>query len=149
MFDVGDYTFAAFKVVWKGFGTRTMQATVIDNIEGKPIMTNQAMHPFIGLDNQDEAHYIAACLNSAPFEYAVISHTQLGGKSFAQAGILERLRIPRYDVTNPIHHDLMRLSLAAHQGKSDDSEIAKTAAALWRISSQELAQILTSLAELQ
>lgn len=149
MFDVGDYTFEPYKVVWKGFGTKTMQATVIASIEGKPIMTNQAMHPFIGLDDQDEAHYIATCLNSAPFEYAVISHTQLGGKSFAQSGILERLRIPRYNATNSIHNDLMQLSRIAHTGTSDDSVIAKTAAALWDISSQELAHVLTSLAELR
>jgi SAM-dependent methyltransferase len=149
MFDVGDYTFAPYKVVWKGFGTKTMQVAVIDSIQGKPIMTNQAMHPFIGLDNEDEAHYIAACLNSAPFEYAVISHTQAGGKSFAQAGILERLQLPIYDASNTIHDDLMQLSRAAHHGEVDNDTIAKIAAALWGISSQELAHVLTSLEELR
>lgn len=149
MFDVGDYTFAPYKIVWKGFGTSTMQAAVIGSIDNKPIMTNQAMHPFVGLENQDEAHYIAACLNSAPFEYAVISHTQAGGKSFAQAGTLERLRIPLYDATNNIHTDLMHLSCLAHQGQVNDSAIAKTSAALWGITSQELAHVLTSLEELR
>lgn len=149
MFDVGDYTFAPYKVVWKGFGTSTMQAAVIASIDGKPIMTNQAMHPFIGLDDEDEAHFIAACLNSAPFEYAVISHTQAGGKSFAQAGILERLRIPHYDSKNSVHNDLMQLSRNAHSGKLDDNAIAESSSALWGISKQELAHILTSLEELR
>jgi hypothetical protein len=149
MFDVGDYTFAPFKVVWKGFGTRTMQAAVISSINNKAIMSNQAMHPFIGLEDEDEAHYLATCLNSAPFEYAVVSHTQAGGKSFAQAGILERLRIPLFNANDSIHHDLMQLSRSAHLGQIDDNAIAETSAALWNISSQELAHLMTSLEELR
>ncbi|MEO1289646.1 MAG: N-6 DNA methylase, partial [Chloroflexota bacterium] len=74
MFDIGEYTFRKYKVIWHGFGKKRMEAVVVGSIDDKLIMGNQAMHPFIGLNDEDEAHYLAACLNSAPFEFAVLSH---------------------------------------------------------------------------
>ncbi|MFB0532466.1 MAG: N-6 DNA methylase, partial [Desulfatiglandales bacterium] len=53
MFDVGDYTFAPYKVVWRGFGVSTMSVSVVGRSEGKSIMTNQAMHPSISLDMEN------------------------------------------------------------------------------------------------
>jgi hypothetical protein len=145
MFDVGDYTFAPFKVVWQGFGAKSMQAVVIASEHGKPIMTNQAMHPFIGVYDENEAHYLAACMNSVPFEYAVISHTQSGGKSFAQPGILTTIRLPRYAPENTVHQQLAALSRQAHQGKPDNKAIAEYAAHIWGLSAQELADVQESL----
>jgi hypothetical protein len=110
-------------------------------------MTNQAMHPFIGLTDEDEAHYLAACMNSAPFEYAVISHTQAGGKSFAQPGILKSLRLPRYEATNPVHQQLSTLSRRAHAADIEDRLIGETSADIWGLSAQELGDVCDSLHE--
>jgi hypothetical protein len=66
MFNVGPYTFAPWKVVWLGFGATEMKAAVVGSVGGKSVMTNQAMHPFVSLDKEDEAHYLCACLNSSP-----------------------------------------------------------------------------------
>lgn len=148
MFDIGAYTFAPYKVVWHGFGKKRMEAVVIGSINDKPIMTNQAMHPFIGLENEDEAHFLAACLNSAPFEFAVISHTQSGGKSFAQPGILERLRLPKYQANNGIHRQLVTLSRQAHQGQVDMQAIDRASAKIWSLSSAELSELQESLLKL-
>ena len=115
MFDVGDYTFAPWKVVWLGFGATEMKAAVVGLVDGKPVMTNQAMHPFVALGKKDEAHYLCACLNSSVVNLAVVSHTQLGGKSFAQSNILEHIRIPRYNPGNSVHRRLAKLSQTAHQ----------------------------------
>ncbi|MDQ7035281.1 MAG: hypothetical protein Q9P01_10745 [Anaerolineae bacterium] len=145
MFDVGQYTLAPFKVVWQGFGAKSMQAVVISAVDGKVIMSNQAMHPFIGLHDENEAHYLAACMNSAPFEYAVMSHTQSGGKSFAQPGILKTLRLPRYDAENTVHQQLANLSRQAHSGTVDNTAIAAYAAQLWALSTPELAAVHESL----
>ncbi len=148
MFDVGTYSFAPVKVVWKGFGTRRMQAAVLTQQVGKPIMTNQAMHPFIGLQDTDEAHYLAACLNSAPFEYAVLSQGQVGGKSFAQPGLLKLLRLPRYQAANPLHQKLARLSREAHSTTPDDAAIAEATGQLWSLTQAQQHEIRASLAEL-
>lgn len=157
MFDVGDYTFAQYKTVWLGFGVREMRAAVVSTADGKPIMTNQAMHPFIPTEHGEEAHYLAACLNSAPFEFAIVSHTQLGGKSFAQCNILQTLYIPQYDPDSPTHCQLAALSHGAHElaAKAEkealkelEEEIDRKAAELCGITDKELAEIKRSLAEL-
>jgi len=157
MFDVGDYTFAPHKVVWLGFGVRKMRAAVISTAEGKSIMTNQAMHPFIPMQDRTEAHYLAACLNSAPFEFGVVSHTQVGGKSFAQPNILQTLYIPQYDSANPTHCQLAALSQQAHEAtaagdaarvREIEAEIDRLAAELWGLTEEELREIQESLEEL-
>jgi hypothetical protein len=158
MFDIGDYTFAPYKAVWLGFGARKMQAAVVSTADGKPIMTNQAMHPFVPTQGEIEAHYLAACLNSTPFEFGVVSHTQVGGKSFAQSNILQTLRIPKYDADNHIHLRLAALSQEAHKAtavedtarvREVEAEIDQQAASLWELTSAELQDIQTSLEELQ
>ncbi|MEL6310342.1 MAG: SAM-dependent DNA methyltransferase, partial [Chloroflexota bacterium] len=146
MFNIGTYTFAPYKVIWHGFGRSRMHAVVVGEKDGKAIMSNQAMHPFVGIQDEDEAHYIAACLNSAPFEFAVLSHTQPGGKSFAQPGILKSLRIPQYDATLRYHRDLARLSKEAHNSNVDDDAIAEASAQVWDLTASELAQLRQSLA---
>ena len=155
--DIGTYTFAPWKVVWLGFGATEMQAAVVGLVDGKPVMTNQAMHPFVPLDREDEAHYLCACLNSSVVNLAVISHTQLGGKSFAQSNILEHIRIPRFDPKNPVHLRLAELSMRAHEAakigdemrlREIEAEIDLWAAKLWNLSDDELRDIQQSLAEL-
>ncbi|GAB5492411.1 MAG: hypothetical protein Phog2KO_26260 [Phototrophicaceae bacterium] len=148
MFDIGHYTFAPYKVVWHGFGKKRMEAVVIGSINKKPIMSNQAMHPFIGLYDENEAHFLTACLNSSSFEFAVISHTQSGGKSFAQPGILERLRLPQYDADNAHHQQLVTLSKQAHQANIDAMAIDQASANIWDLSSAELQELQDSLAKL-
>jgi hypothetical protein len=149
MFNVGRYTLDPVKVVWQGIGRDRMQAAVITTRGDKPILTNQAMHPFIGLQDETEAHYLAACLNSVPFEYAVLSHTQPGGKSFAQPGILKLLNLPRYQADNRVHREMAALSRAAHAGSPDDDAIARTAAAVWDLSAAEVDDLRISLNDLR
>jgi len=155
--DISTYTFAPWKVVWLGFGATEMQAAVVGLVDGKPVMTNQAMHPFVPLDREDEAHYLCACLNSSVVNLAVISHTQLGGKSFAQSNILEHIRIPRFDPKNPVHCRLAELSMQAHEAakigdemrlREIEAEIDRWAAKLWNLTDDELRDIQQSLAEL-
>jgi methylase of polypeptide subunit release factors len=154
MFDIGDYSFAPVKVVWQGMGKVTMQAAVITQAaiaahdSAKPIMPNQAMHPFIPLQNEDEAHYLAACLNSVPFMLAVRSHTQPGGKSFAQPGILKVLRLPRYNARKSLHRQLVQLSRCAHAGQLDTEDHTVLAAQVWDLSVAELAAVLEAWATL-
>jgi hypothetical protein len=152
--DIGTYTFAPWKVVWLGFGATEMQAAVVGLVDGKPVMTNQAMHPFVPLDREDEAHYLCACLNSSVVNLAVISHTQLGGKSFAQSNILEHIRIPRFDPKNPVHLRLAELSMRAHEAMASgltervaaiEAEIDRLAARLWGLTDEELKAIQVNL----
>ncbi|MCA9892925.1 MAG: N-6 DNA methylase [Anaerolineae bacterium] len=137
MFDVAMYSFAPYKVVWQGIGAQSVQAAVCSPFDGLPVMTNQAMHPFVGLEDADEAHYLAACLNSLPFEYALLAHSQAGSQSFAQAGMLNRLHVPAYNKVAALHRDLAAFSYAAHEGDIG-SGLDDLAAHLWSITPTEL-----------
>jgi hypothetical protein len=159
MRNVAKYTFAPYKVVWAGFGVSRMMAAVVGEVAGKAVIANQAMHPFIDVESETEAHFLCACLNSAPFDIGVQSHTQRGGKSFAQPNILEHLCIPRFDPQNPLHQSLASLSRRAHelvaQGKASQEELRRVqeeidhkAAELWGLSEEELEEIKRSLAEI-
>lgn len=157
LYDIKKYTFAPYKVVWKGFGVSTMSVAVVGHSEGKSIMTNQAMHPFISLETLDEAHYVCACMNSSPFNFAVQSHTQKGGKSFAQPNILENIRIPKFDPASKIHQELAGLSQNAHHAteiggdvevKELEQRIDELAAQIWGLTDEEVREIKLSLEEL-
>ncbi|HFD38233.1 MAG TPA: SAM-dependent DNA methyltransferase, partial [Anaerolineae bacterium] len=80
MFNVGDYTFAPWKVVWGRIGNR-IGASVIPN--GIP----QETISLVACDNEAEAYYIAALVNSTPFQFAAYSYSQAGGKSFGSPHI--------------------------------------------------------------
>jgi len=156
--DISAYTFTPWKVVWLGFGARTMKVAVVGRVDGKPVMSNQAMHPFIPLEHEDEAHYVCASMNSAPFECAVRAHTQEGGKSFAQSNILDHVYIPKYDPADPVHRALAEASKEAHEAAAQGDEprlreiekqVDTLAAKLWNLSDKELAEIHRSLAELE
>lgn len=156
MFDIGDYTLSPIKVIWQGLGRREMRAAVVNTGDDKPIISNQAMHPFIALSDEDEAHFLAACLNSAPFEFAVISHTQYGGKSFAQPGLLKRLNLPQYDPQHPLHQQLSLCSRRAHTAIANglsatdiEAQIHTLAASLWGLTDREWQDVQRSLAEIQ
>jgi len=140
MFDVGKYSFAPIKVVWQGMGVRMMQAVVVTAEADRPVMSNQAMHPFIPFEDETEAHYVAACLNSAVFGLAVLSHTQAGGKSFAQPGLMQRLFLPAYDPSVSLHRALAELSRRAHAQESlapIELEINNMSSELWHLTRTE------------
>lgn len=149
MFDVGSYSFAPYKVIWQGMGANSMAAAVQQPVAGKPVMSNQAVQPFIATQSSDEAHYLAACLNNPLFGFAVLCHSQAGGKSFAQPGTLQHLYIPRYEATNPQHQRMVALSQQAHAGQIDDEALLQAAAEIWGLNDQEVADVLDSLAILR
>jgi SAM-dependent methyltransferase len=112
MFNVGPYTLARWKVIWHRMGSR-MQAAVCGPWGGKPIVPQETLC-FVPAGSKHEAHYLCALLNSAPFDFAVRSYSQRGGKSFASPQILENLRVPRFDKTVRLHRKLADFSMAAH-----------------------------------
>ena len=148
MFDVGDYTFAPYKVVW---------ARIASSIEASVIERNvvpQETLSIVVTKTTEEAHYLSAMLNCSPFNFAVVSYSQTGGKSFGSPHIIENIRIPKFDSQNPVHLRLAQLSEKAHElartnkALSEvEEEIDRPAAELWGLADEELAEIKRSLAE--
>jgi len=155
MFDVGDYTFAPWKVVWTRIAQ--IEAAVIGIRDGKPVVPQETV-TLVECSGGEEAHYIAALVNSSPFQFAAVSYSQEGGKSMGSMHILENIRIPRYDSSNPVHRRLAELSQAAHEAakvgdekrlKAIEAEIDHTAAKVWGLTDEELREIQQSLKDLE
>lgn len=155
MFNVGEYTLAPYKVVWGRIASR-MEASVIDEKDGKPIIPQETIS-FVPCEDKTEAHYICSVLNSSPFNYAVQSYSQKGGKSFGTPGILENVRVPRFDASSESHLSLARLSERAHQAQATndasqvraiEEEIDQLSLQIWNLTKIELKEIQESLDEL-
>lgn len=152
MFNIGQYTLSPWKVVWQRMGSR-MQAVVCGKVDGKPIIPQETLC-FVPVSTRIEAHYLCAMLNSAPFEYAVGSYSQKGGKSFASPHILEHLKIPERKTAGSAGSELAELSELAHQARRAEREdevqevekrINRVAAGVWAISAEELRDMEESL----
>jgi len=158
MFAIGDYTFAPWKVVWTRVGNK-IQATVIE----QSIIPQETI-TLVACDSLAEADFIAALVNSIPFQFAAHSYSQAGGKSFGSPHVLENIRVVYFDPTNPTHLHLAALSRHAHDlappayaGEAEakaalagvEDEVDRAAAALWGLTDAELADVRASLRELK
>ncbi|MFO0947534.1 MAG: N-6 DNA methylase [Planctomycetota bacterium] len=113
MFNVGPYTLARVKVVWNRMGHQ-LAAAVVTEHENQPILP-QETHCFFPCDSEEEAHYLAALLNSPAAQAALEMIGQVGGKSFATPSTMHRLRLQRFESENPLHQSLSNISKAAHR----------------------------------
>ncbi len=152
LYDIKNYTFAPWKVVWTRLAR--IEAAVIGLHEGKPIVPQETV-TLVECSSENEAHYICALVNSSPFQFAAISYSQEGGKSMGSMHILEHIRISRYNPKNPVHYRLAELSKKAHEAarvgdevREIEAEIDRWAAKLWGLSDDELREIQRSLKEL-
>lgn len=156
MFNVGDYTFAAYKVVWPNIASELTCAVVSSH--GEKTVIPQHIVTLVGLDNAEEAHFVCAVINSSPVNFTLQSYSQKGGKSFGTPHVLENIRVRCYDPTDSTHRQLAALSQEAHEAtaagdaaqvREIEAEIDHLAAELWGLSKQELEEIQRSLEELQ
>ncbi len=136
MFNVSNYTFAPYKVVWREQVADLMVA-VTEPLEADIIVSDHKLM-MVDFQNKDKAYYLCALLNSSP--------------------ILENVNIPQYDAANSTHRQLATLSQQAHvatvagdmaKGKVIETEIDKLAAQLWGLTKAELQEIQKSLEELK
>jgi len=154
--DIGDYTFAPWKVVWPWI-SKGVRAAVVGFVSVKPVIPEHNVF-LVACQKKEEAFYIAALMNSSLGDFSVRSFFSTGGGGIGSAVVLEHIRIPRYDPANPVHRRLAELSEAAHaaakagdekQLKEIEAEIDRVAAKLLGLTEAELRAIQESLAELE
>lgn len=141
MYDVGPYTLAPIKVVWRRMDRRINAAVVgpvRDPVLGLRPVVPQETCVMVAAQRLEEAHYLCAVLNSSVVGLLVASHSVRGGKGFATPGMLEFVRLKRFDPDNSTHRRLAALSHKAHARAPDGAElhtiqeeIDRLAARLW------------------
>lgn len=167
LYDIGSYTFAPYKVAWpyisgkisgKGaFSVCVIESTADNNLGVRtPIADHRVMQ--IPVFDVTEAHYIASILNSSITQLIVSSYTI---ETAISTHVLENVRIPEFNPSEPTHFKLSELSKTAHslakqyhensdstavkQLKEVEERIDVIVAALYEIDEAELNEIKTTL----
>jgi hypothetical protein len=154
-YNVGSYTFAKYKVAWKYISQR-LDCCVLGEYEdknlGRKVVIPDTKLVIISFDEEDEAHYVCALLNSSPSMFIVkayVVETQIAPH------ILNNIAIPKYEESNIIHKDLVHLSKLCHEKVASgievidlEKQIDELSARLWKLSEEELRDIKESLNEL-
>lgn len=155
MFDVGEYTFAPWKVVWPWISVG-IRAAVVATEDGKTICPEHNTS-FVDSDREDEAYFICGLLNSAVGDFSIRAFYSGGGGGIASPSVLQNIYIPKFDPKNNLHLRIAELSQKAHKAAKRGEEAAigeieekidELAANLWRLSDDELREIKASLEEL-
>jgi hypothetical protein len=152
MYDVAEYTFAPYKVVWREQAT-SLTASVVGSHQGKPIIPDHKLM-LIECLTASEAHYLCAMLNS---NLAVFAAKCYAVETQTDTHIVENIRIPKFDSKNTSHLTLAKLSEQAHKlaAANDEKglnlvedEVDQAAGELWGLTGEELAEIKKSLDEI-
>jgi hypothetical protein len=117
MYSVGEYTYSKYKVVWSQMGAKLkvcVVSQVQDKYVGNKLVLPEHVLAFIPVEDEFEAHYICAILNSMIADLLLMSIAR-GTKSFGTPRLVdETVRIKKFDPSNQLHQKLSRLSLEAH-----------------------------------
>jgi type I restriction-modification system DNA methylase subunit len=122
-FNISEETFAKYKVVWKRM-TNDLIATVVSQLKtpfGYKIIIPLDTTSFIPTDNESEAHYLCAVINSKPVRDFIKSFSS-AGRGFGTPSVMEHIGIPKFDPKNPLHQKLAEISKKFHQLKAEGKE---------------------------
>ncbi|MDD5591214.1 MAG: N-6 DNA methylase [Dehalococcoidales bacterium] len=160
MYGVSAYTLADYKVTWTRVATDIKAAVVgsVDNnlIGRKPVIPADTA-TMVAFNEEIEAHYFAALMNSSPTRFVIASYSSQSTGSFGSPHVLTHVKIPKYNRDNEIHTQLASLSKEAHQAtaagepsklKEIEESIDQAAARLWELTPEELRDIQNSLRDL-
>jgi hypothetical protein len=144
MYNVGNYTFAQWRVVWRE-QTSSFQCAVIET-DSEPTTVADAKLIVVACSSSDETHYLAAVLNSSPARFVIDSYVV---KVQISTHVLKNLAIPTFSTKNPLHLALAEQSRLCHiAARAGDPKLAEIenktdvlVAELWQLDSSELARI--------
>jgi len=122
-YNIGKYTFARYKITWKRM-TNDLIATVVSEYKtnfGYKNLIPLDTTSLIATDNETEAHYLCAIINSNPVRDFIKSFSS-AGRGFGTPSVMEHVGIPKFDPKNPLHQKLAEISQKCHQLKLEDKE---------------------------
>lgn len=114
VYNVGDYTFQPWKVVWPEMSTRFYAAVAgsadVPVAGERPFVPDHKVY-FAGFDEKEPAHFLCGLLNSPMVREWIESHNV----SIQVGDIFKHLKVPQFDASNPKHTALAKLVESAHQ----------------------------------
>ena len=118
-YNVADYTFARYRVVWKRM-TNDLIAAVISQHKTpfgyKKIIPTDTTALF-ATEDENEAHYLCAVINSSPVREFIKSYSS-AGRGFGTPSVMKYVGIPKFDPRAKVHKKLAALSATLHELKA-------------------------------
>ncbi|MEM1831345.1 MAG: hypothetical protein QXJ97_07445, partial [Desulfurococcaceae archaeon] len=153
--NIGSYTFAPYKVVWKriagaitgkavSFECAVVEPMPIKLPNGEAVSGLKPVVPddstiLLGFDKPDVAYYVCGILNSSIARAIIASYTY---ELRQETHILEYVNVPRYDPKSPVHKQISQLSRRAHElAKCIYAEVKPDYCGEFRNPKEELAQV--------
>ncbi|MBI4722682.1 MAG: hypothetical protein HY769_06770 [Candidatus Stahlbacteria bacterium] len=75
----------------------------------------------LATDNESEAHYLCAIINSKPVRDFIKSFSS-AGRGFGTPSVMQYVGIPKFDSHNPLHLKLAQISQKGHALKLEGRE---------------------------
>lgn len=149
MFDIGPYTFAATKVVWR---EQASEFTVAAVVSGDSAIVPDHKLMVVETTSAAEAYFLAGVLGNSISRYVVASYILNISTSTA---ILDNLAVPQYDPDDAQHRAMSDRCRRLHEAAGSDQscealevELDQQAARLFGITDEQLAGIRESYREL-
>jgi len=123
MFGISSYTVANYRVVWKRMASDLVAAVITQYktpFGYKTIIPTDTTSLFAA-DNESEAHYLCAIVNSNPIREFIKSYSS-AGRGFGAPSVMNHIGIPKFDPKNELHQNLSEISKKCHQFKSEVKE---------------------------
>jgi len=139
--NIGSYTFAPYKVIWKEVSARmgaggfhvAVVGSLNDKYLGSRVVVPDHTVVIVPMNNETEAHYLSAVLNSSIIAF-IGTYMPVKG--------LENLAIPKFNPNNSVHVKLAELSMRAHKlAKCFYAEVKPDYCRELRNPKEELAQV--------
>ena len=121
--NISHHVFANYKVVWKRQGNDLVAAVVSHQKTIFGYKTTICLDPcsLFSTNNESEAHYLCAIINSKPVRDFVKSFSS-AGRGFGTPSVMEHIAIPKFDPQNPLHQKLAEISKKCHKLKEENKE---------------------------
>ena len=145
----------AGKIAGKGMFSAAVCGTETDEMLGTKWIIPDHKLMSIPFKDENEAHYVAAVLNSSPARLVVAGYTI---ETAISTHVTKNVKVPKFDPTNTLHRRLSDLSREAHElvAKEDEKELRKVeeeidglVAQLYNLAIDEFKEIKKSLVILE
>lgn len=113
VYNVGDYTFQPWKVVWPEMSTRFYAAvagsSMVPVVGSRPYVPDHKVY-FAGFNSKEPAHFLCGLLNTPMVREWVESHTV----SIQMGDVFKHMNLPEYDAMDTAHVALSALVEKSH-----------------------------------
>ena len=120
-YNIAEYSFSRYRVVWKRMASDIFAAVITQHktpFGYKTVIATDTTSIF-AIDNEGEAHYLCAIINSKPVREFIKSYSS-AGRGFGAPSVMRHVGIPKFNPRSELHQRLTQLSKILHSLKLEN-----------------------------